>query len=333
MSNEREFKKATFIDLFAGIGGFHFALSQYGAKCVYASDWDKYAQKTYELNFGIKPDGDITKIDPSNIPEFDILCGGFPCQPFSISGKQLGFNDTRGTLFFDIARIISHHSPKILFLENVANLKKHEDGETIKRILEVLESLGYDVYSQVLNASHYGVPQSRKRLYIVGFRKDLGIENFLFPEATNKDIVLSDILDSAKESKKYILTLPNAVINNSNKVPRTLAPVRIGTIGKGSQGDRIYSPNGHAITLSANGGGNAAKTGAYLVGKVIRKLSPNECRKVQGFPDTFKIPANISDSQLWKQFGNSVSVPVLEAITGSITKLPQLKSITKPKKI
>jgi len=187
----RVFNSLTFIDLFAGIGGFRLALESFGTKCVFTSEWDKYAQKTYEANFKDKPYGDITKINPKDIPAHDILCGGFPCQPFSVSGKQLGFLDTRGTLFFDIARIIEYHKPKIVFLENVANLDKHQDGATITRMREVLESMGYSVFTQTLNASHYGVPQSRKRLYFVAFRKDLYVKNFSFPSPTNENICFS----------------------------------------------------------------------------------------------------------------------------------------------
>ena len=328
----RVFNSLTFIDLFAGIGGFRLALESFGAKCVFTSEWDKYAQQTYEANFKDKPYGDITKINPKDIPAHDILCGGFPCQPFSVSGKQLGFLDTRGTLFFDIARIIEHHKPKIIFLENVANLDKHQDGTTIERMKQVLESMGYSVFTQTLNASHYGVPQSRKRLYFVAFRKDLYVKNFSFPSPTNEDIVLADILLPQKEVKKYILDVPNTRIENKDKIFRINKPVRIGTINKGSQGDRIYSTNGHAITLSAQGGGNGSKTGAYLVGDKVRKLSPRECARVQGFPDSFVIPNGLSDSQAWKQFGNSVSVPVLQAIIFKMVELKELKKDTKPRK-
>ena len=330
--SERIFKKTTFIDLFAGIGGFRFALESMGAEAVFASEWDKFAAKTYQANFEELPSGDITKIKSHDIPAHDILTGGFPCQPFSVSGKQLGFEDTRGTLFFDIARIIKYHKPKIVFLENVANLRQHQDGVTIARMKKVLEGIGYDVNYKVINASEFGVPQSRKRLYFVAFRKDLGITDFKYPEPTLEDIVLADILESKAHTKQYIINSPKIVISNTKKIPRTLAPVRIGTINKGSQGDRIYSANGHAITLSAQGGGSASKTGAYLVNGVVRKLSPEECRRVQGFPDSFLFPEGVSDSQLWKQFGNSVSVPVLVKILESIATRPELKAITQVKK-
>ena len=163
------------IDLFAGIGGFRIAFENAGAKCVFTSEWDKYAAITYKANFGDVPAGDITKIKAEDIPHHNILCGGFPCQAFSISGKMNGFNDTRGTLFFDVARIADYHKPEVLFLENVKNLVKHDDGKTLQTILRVLDEINYDVYHAVLNASLYGAPQARERVYFVCFRKDLKI--------------------------------------------------------------------------------------------------------------------------------------------------------------
>ena len=150
-----------FIDLFAGIGGFRIALESFGANCVFSSEWDKYAQKVYEANFGELPEGDITQISENNIPNHDILCGGFTCQPFSISGKQKGCEDIRGTLFFDIARIVEYHQPKVLFLENVRNFETHDDGKTLKIVKATLRDLGYDVFHKVLNASYFGLPQNR----------------------------------------------------------------------------------------------------------------------------------------------------------------------------
>lgn len=301
-----------YIDLFAGIGGFRIALQQFNTACVFSSEWDKYAALMYKENFGETPAGDITKIEPKDIPAHDLICGGFPCQPFSVSGKQKGFEDTRGTLFFDIARIADYHKPKMLFLENVANLNNHSDGETIATMKRVLEDLGYDVNLQVLNASDYGVPQSRKRLYFVCFRKDLNVSGFSFPAPLNTDIVLQDILLPSKETKKYVIDRTDIKIDKLNITGRHRKPVRVGTINKGGQGDRIYSTLGHAITLSAQGGGSGAKTGAYLVDGKVRKLAPEECRRVQGFPEGFKLVG--SDAQLWKQFGNSVAVPVLVEI-------------------
>ncbi|MCT4508829.1 MAG: DNA cytosine methyltransferase [Tepidibacter sp.] len=315
-----------FIDLFAGIGGFRLALEQYGARCVFSSEKDKYACQTYEANFGEKPSGDITKIHESEIPNHDILCAGFPCQAFSISGKQLGFEDSRGTLFFEIARIVKYHKPRILLLENVANLKRHKDGKTIQHMTDILNQLGYNVFFEVLNASDYGVPQSRKRVYFLCFREDLLVTQFRFPEPSPNDIFLEDILLPDKLTEKYIIDRNDIVMKEITVTENERKPIRIGTINKGGQGDRIYSIKGHAITLSAHGGGSGSKTGAYFINNKVRKLSPNECKRVQGFPDDYKIP--VSDSQAWKQFGNSVALPVLLNIMGKLVELRELEAIT-----
>lgn len=323
---EKTLNKYKFIDLFAGIGGFHYALSSFGAKCVFASEWDKYAAETYETNFNLKPHGDITLIKEDTIPNHDILCGGFPCQAFSISGKQKGFEDTRGTLFFDIARIISYHKPKIVFLENVKNLAKHDSGKTFQTILHTLDNLGYNVFSKVLNSSNFGLPQNRERVYIVGFEKSINSENFKFPENLNIPISLEDVLEDNPNDAKIIerndieiykdFYIEEDVFGN-----RTLPnkPIQIGKVNKGGQGERIYHPAGHAITLSAYGGGVGSKTGLYKINNRIRKLSTRECARVQGFPDSFII--NPTQTQAYKQFGNSVSINVLQAIINQITKI------------
>lgn len=312
-----------FIDLFAGIGGFHLALSSYGAKCVFASEWDKYASNTYHKNFGIKPDGDITKIEVEDIPPHDILCGGFPCQAFSISGKQKGFEDTRGTLFFDIARIVQQHQPKVLFLENVKNLLKHDSGNTLKTITKTLKELHYSVFYQVLNSSNFGLPQNRERLYIVAFHTTLNIDEFQFPKPINTPICLEQILEDKPENAKIIerndieiyknYSISNSLFSDFELLNK---PIQIGKVNKGGQGERIYHPLGHAITLSAYGGGVGAKTGLYLIDGKIRKLSPRECARVQGFPENFIIDNSIT--QAYKQFGNSVSVNVLQYIIKEI---------------
>ena len=206
-----------YIDLFAGIGGFHLAMNSFDAECVFASEWDSFAAKVYEDNFGIKPYGDITKIIESDIPQHDILCGGFPCQAFSISGKQKGFDDTRGTLFFDIARIVEYHKPKILFLENVKNLAKHDKGHTLKVIVKTLFGLGYTVNYKVLNASDYGLPQNRERIFIVCFRNDLGIDNFVFPSPIGKNISLNEVLEDTAKAK--VITRPDT------KIYKTFVPI------------------------------------------------------------------------------------------------------------
>ena len=176
------FEGYTFIDLFAGIGGFHVALESMGAKCVYANEWDIFAQEVYKNNFNLIPEGDITKVNENDIPTHDILCAGFPCQAFSISGKQLGFNDSRGTLFFDVARIVKAKKPKIVFMENVKNFASHDNGRTLSVVRATMAELGYSMHCAVLNAVDYGIPQKRERIYMVCFREDLNIKFFSFPE-------------------------------------------------------------------------------------------------------------------------------------------------------
>ena len=311
-----------FIDLFAGIGGFRIALESFGANCVFSSEWDKYAQKVYESNFGELPEGDITQISENDIPNHDILCGGFPCQPFSISGKQKGFDDIRGTLFFDIARIVEHHQPKVLFLENVRNFETHDEGKTLKIVKSTLKDLGYTVFHKVLNASYFGLPQNRERVYIVCFRNDLEIEKFNFPKEQNIPIKLKDILLSDSKTEKYRIERNDINLRTDVLIPGDifgnypLAPIRIGEINKGGQGERIYHELGHAITLSAYGGGIGAKTGVYLINGKIRKLAPRECARLQGYPDSFILDS--SDNQAYKQFGNSVPINVLKAILKNI---------------
>ncbi len=315
-----------YIDLFAGIGGFHQALSSFGATCVFASEWDKYAAATYYANYDIFPKGDITKIDESRIPRHDILCAGFPCQAFSISGKQKGFEDARGTLFFDIARIVKHHQPRLLFLENVRNFERHDGGNTLKVVLKTLNELGYNVKYQVLNASDYNLPQNRERIYFVCFRKDLQIKNFEFPKPSIKKVALIDFLEAHPNDAK-IIDRPDIKITKSFSPVKNIfgeldlpnRPIQIGIVNKGGQGERIYDPYGHAITLSAHGGGIGSKTGLYKIGDVIRKLTPRECARIQGFPDAFKIVS--SPSQAYKQFGNSVAVNVLKAILKKISEV------------
>lgn len=327
---DKFFNQASFIDLFAGIGGFHQALSRFGAKCVFASEWDKNAAQTYSANYGIEPFGDITQIAEQDIPPHDILCGGFPCQAFSISGKQHGFNDTRGTLFFEIARIVAYHQPKVLFLENVKNFIKHDHGNTLKVVLNTLDELGYNVFYQVLNASHFGLPQNRERVYLVCFRKDLGIDSFQFPDDLSTPVALSDFLEESPQNVKIVerddMVLyknfePEIDLYGQPILPNR--PIQIGIVGKGGQGERIYHPTGHAITLSAYGGGVGSKTGLYHIDGKIRKLSPRECARIQGFPDSFKIIS--SQSQAYQQFGNSVAINVLVAILHNIEQTFQHK--------
>ncbi len=308
----------TFIDLFAGIGGFRLALESFGMKCVFSSEIDTHAKTTYKANFGEFPEGDITKINEAEIPKHDIVCAGFPCQAFSISGKQRGFDDTRGTLFFEIARIAKFHQPKVLFLENVKNFERHNDGKTLKIIEEVLQNLGYDVARQVINANNFGLPMIRERIYFVAFRKDLNIENFSFPAPQNITGSLKDFLEPDEKTSDYVIHRNDVKMFGKQHLFETLPPkpLQIGIINKGGQGERIYHELGHAITLSAQGGGIASKTGAYLINGKLRKLSPRECARIMGFPEDFQIP--VSDAQAYKQFGNSVATPVIKAIFAQI---------------
>ena len=307
-----------YIDLFAGIGGFHQAMNSFGASCVFASEWDKDCQYTYEENYGIKPYGDITKIDEKDIPAHDIICAGFPCQAFSISGKQRGFKDSRGTLFFDVARIAKYHQPQMLLLENVRNFEKHDNGNTLLTVKATLEEIGYNFFSQVLNASNFGVPQKRERIFMVAFRKDLNINTFSFPKSTHQIVTLQTFLDEKKLHQKLIIQRDDIKFKeNTNVTPDMFGnypqkPIRIGTVNKGGQGERIYSSLGHAITLSAYGGGVGAKTGLYLINNNIRRLSPQECRRITGFPDNFKL--HPKPTVCYRQFGNSVVVNILKSI-------------------
>ena len=220
---ELEKPKFKFIDLFAGIGGFRIAMQELGGKCIFTSEWDEQAKKTYEANFGEVPFGDITKAETKRfIPDgFDVLCAGFPCQAFSIAGKRGGFEDTRGTLFFDVAEIIKNKKPKALFLENVKGLVNHDRGKTLKTILNVLRNdLGYYVPEpRIMNAKDFGVPQNRERIYIVGFRNDLDIENFEYPKPLNKSVSFLDIREENTVSVKYYLskTYLNSLINHKKR--------------------------------------------------------------------------------------------------------------------
>ena len=310
-------QKLTFIDLFAGVGGFRLGLESFSLKCVFSSESNKYAQETYFANFGEKPKGDITKIKSEEIPKHDILCAGFPCQAFSISGNRLGFKDVRGNLFFEIERIAKYHQPKMLFLENVKNFARHDKGRTLKTVENILKKLNYSVFCKVLNASDFGIPTARERIYILAFHNNLNISNFEFPKSKPKRISLKQLLDKEELTNDFVINRKD-VFFKTKKLNKEIfgefpqKPVQIGIINKGGQGERIYHPNGHAITFSANGGGVASKTGAYLINGKIRKLTPRECARVMGFPEDFKIP--VSNAQAYKQFGNTVAIPVIKTI-------------------
>lgn len=306
-------KGKKFIDLFAGLGGFRIALESLGARCVYTSEWDESVATVYKNNFGDYPDGDITKVNEKDIPDHDILCAGFPCQAFSISGKQRGFEDSRGTLFFDVARIVKEKKPSVVFMENVKNFASHDNGQTLGVVKTTMEELGYTFFQKVLNATDYGVPQKRERVYMVCFRNDLNIKNFSFPKPFKLNKYVENFLIAEQHIPKELYVERNDIYMN-DKVDDTYSnkSIRLGTVSKGGQGERIYSTKGIAITLSAYGGGVFAKTGGYLVNGKYRRLHPLECAKIMGFPDNYKVCEN--RNQAYQQFGNSVVIDVLQYI-------------------
>ena len=307
----------TFIDLFAGLGGFRLALESYGAKCVYSNEWDLSVQKVYAENFGDTPEGDITLVDEKSIPDHDILCAGFPCQAFSISGKQRGFEDSRGTLFFDVARIVKEKKPMVVFLENVKNFATHDNGKTLAIVQSTMEALGYTFYQSILNAVDYGIPQKRERIYIVCFRNDLHITDFSFPTPLKLMKHVEDFLLDDEKMVRHLYVVRDDMQYNGKADDRySNTPIRLGIVNKGGQGERIYSIKGIAITLSAYGGGVFAKTGGYLIDGKARRLHPRECARLMGFPDSYKICTNANHA--YRQLGNSVVIDVLQLITEKI---------------
>jgi len=299
----------TFIDLFAGIGGMRIGFERAGGHCIFSSEWNKFSQKTYQANFGEEPVGDITKIDASKIPDHDILLGGFPCQPFSIAGVSKkrslnmpdGFEDeTQGTLFFDVVRIIKEKRPRAFLLENVKNLTSHDGGRTFKIIIRALrEHLEYDVYYKIIDASCV-VPQHRERIFIVGFREPTVFE---FPDIPNRNPTLRDILEK-KVDKKYTLTdgVWAALQRHAEK-----SRERGNGFGYG-----IADPDGISRTMSARYYKDGAEILIAQQRKNPRRLTPRECARLMGFPEKYKIV--VSDMQAYRQFGNAVAVPVVEEI-------------------
>lgn len=316
---EKLLENFTFIDLFAGLGGFRLALESLGGKCVYSNEWDKDVAKVYLENFGDDPLGDIIKVNEKELPNFEILCAGFPCQAFSISGKKLGFLDSRGTLFFDVARITKEKKPKVVFMENVKNFATHDGGKTLAVIKATMEELGYNFFYKVLNAADFGIPQKRERIYMVCFRKDLKVECFDFPKSIPLTKHVEDYLLNDEELVKNLyVERPDTIFSGKLDNQYDNKPIRLGIINKGGQGERIYSIKGTAVTFSAYGGGIFAKTGGYLINGKTRKLHPRECARIMGYPDTYKISQSFS--QAYKQFGNSVVVDVLQFIALEIAK-------------
>ena len=330
------------VDLFAGIGGIRLGFDKAFEKdieTVFVSEWDKKAQETYRANFKDKFNiqGDITKIEENEIPQHDILLAGFPCQAFSLAGLKKGFEDARGTLFFDVARIAEYHKPKVIFCENVKNLVNHDRGKTFKVIRRILENLGYKVYEKVLNSKNFGVPQNRERIYIVAFREDIDSSNFSFPEEITDSKVISDIMEEKEVSPKYYLSdvYLDSLIRHKE---------RHESKGNGF-GDEIKKLDEIANTLVCGGMGRERNLiidrrltnftpVTHIKGEInkkyIRKMTPREWARLQGFPDDFKFV--VADTHLYKQFGNSVTVSVIEAIAKKIKKVLELQDNKRERK-
>ncbi len=304
--HNKTLKNYTFIDLFAGIGGFRLALESLGARCVYSNEWDAQAQATYALNFGDVPDGDITQVNASTIPNHDILCAGFPCQAFSISGKQKGFEDSRGTLFFEVARIIQAKHPKVVLMENVKNFAHHDHGQTLAVVTRIMHDLGYDFYYQVLNATDYNVAQQRERIYMVGFAQELNIKHFDFPTKLPLTKHVQDYLVAPDQvPSKCIVNRDDIQLKAKVDYSHPHKPIRLGIVNKGGQGERIYSIQGVGITLSSYGGGVFAKTGGYYINNQYRRLTPRECARLMGFPDSYQLSKN--DNHAYQQLETRLS--------------------------
>lgn len=312
--------KFKFIDLFAGIGGIRLAYQKVGGKCVFSSEYNKFAKVTYEANFGEVPFGDITKINETSIPDHDVLLAGFPCQPFSIAGvskkNSLGRNhgfldETQGTLFFDIARIIKEKRPKAFMLENVKNLVVHDKGRTFEVIYNTLDKLGYSVHFSVLDGQHF-VPQHRERIIIVGFSRQvfMGNENFEFPKLPEPNKKIGDILEKNPDSK-YTL---------SNKLWDYLQNYAAKHKAKGNGfGFGLADLNGISRTISARYYKDGSEILIPQEGINPRRLTPRECARLQGFPDDFIIP--VSDNQAYRQFGNSVVSPLMHSVAKQVVKV------------
>lgn len=323
-------QKYTFIDLFAGIGGFRYAFEKTGKyKCVFSSEINTACQDVYENNFGDRPFGDITQISTSDIPDFDVLLGGFPCQPFSICGKKKGFEDTRGTLFFDICRIIKDKKPKAIVLENVQHLTKHDKGRTFKVIIESLQDLGYNVSYKVLNAINFGLPQNRERIFIVGSKDNL----FNFERLkTQPKTILRSFLDKSGEfeflNKDEYTLLPKELIKTQAKTGLIFCGYRNKGIWKKGirentehlsrchrQPNRIYSIDGTHPTIPSQ-----ETSGRFFIyipeSDSVRKLTIDECYRIMGYPENFKKHHTLGEQ--YKQIGNSIAIPVVYQIAESI---------------
>jgi DNA (cytosine-5)-methyltransferase 1 len=298
-----------FIDLFAGIGGIRIPFDELGAKCVFSSEIDKYSRATYSSNFNDIPSGDITTIDENDIPEFDILLAGFPCQPFSNAGLRKGFKDMRGTLFFDICRIVKKHKPKVILLENVKGFVGHDKGHTMMIILKSLRDIGYEVSYKVLNAKNFGVPQNRERIYIVAFLNEN--KEFNFPQPIDcSNIALGDILQQSVDDKYTI----SDRLWDGHKRRKAEHKKK----GNGFGYSIFNSDSKYTSTISARYYKDGSEILIEQQGKNPRKITPKEASRLQGFPESYKIV--VSDTQAYKQFGNSVAVPVIRAVAKEIYK-------------
>jgi DNA (cytosine-5)-methyltransferase 1 len=296
-----------FIDLFAGIGGMRIAFQKAGGECVFSSEWDKFAQKTYESNFGEVPYGDITKIDEKDIPKFDIVTAGFPCQPFSSIGKRQGFeHKTQGTLFYDVARIIAHHKPRAFLLENVAGLITHDEGNTLSTIIETLEELNYSVDYKILDSADFGVPQKRQRIYIVGFNNSkVRKSEFAYPKTSNKRVGIGRFVEEGRHDLSISKHLQRVYIYKEND----------------GRPEVITAKSDFPVkTLVASYHKIQRLTGTFVKDGPtgLRLLSANECKAIMGFPKSFKVP--VSRTQMYRQFGNSVAVPVVTAVAKAMVK-------------
>ncbi|MFV8829528.1 DNA (cytosine-5-)-methyltransferase [Alkalihalobacterium sp. APHAB7] len=312
--------KFKMIDLFAGIGGIRLAFQNQGGKSVFASEWDKFACKTYRANFGEVPEGDITLIDVNSIPEHDILLAGFPCQPFSQAGLRKGFEDTRGTLFFHIAKILETKRPKAFLLENVKQLRGHNKGQTLEKIKQVLDELGYTLHIKVLRAADFGVPQNRERIFIVGFHNSINGPEipFQFPKPTNIQTRVGSILEE-KVNEKYTISdrLYQGHLRRKEEHKKK---------GNGFGFSLFNADSPYTNTISARYYKDGSEILIEQKGNNPRKLTPKECARLQGFPKEFIIP--VSDTQAYRQFGNSVTVPVVELIAKNMVSViePYLQS-------
>ena len=311
-------KSFTFIDLFAGIGGMRLGFEAAGGQCVFSSDWDSDAQHNYQLNFGEMPFGDITQIRSTDIPDHDVLLAGFPCQPFSIIGDKLGFADTRGTLFFEIERILRDKRPKAFLLENVKQLRTHDKKRTFKIIQDQLKSLGYFIHSQVLNTLNFGLPQKRERIFIVGFRQNY---KFRFPTGINRKADLTDILETENTiDEKW---LASDYIREKRKSSVTHKKVFYPSIWHENKGGNV-SVLPYSCALRAGASFN------YLLVNGQRRLTPREQLRLQGFPEHFLLEG--SETTIRKLTGNAVSVPVIKAMAKQMIKALSDNQITNSKK-